>query len=633
MTIGEAWRRARKRRAGRGDARGPGPARTPGAPGVAAAALLALTQALAAAPAAQAQSNAATPSFGECEQVVDDAALRAEVASGARAAMAAATVGLDYGVIVEDSWAAVRFDAKFARIVDAEIAVLREDRAYVERLLDGNIPSRAEEMATRAAEAVFGSDEFAALQAELQAAIAERMGPRVADAEIEARSRAADCVRVFLGQRYAVTISEAFAADARTATVSADINAGGVGTGAAISLAGVVASMLAIVFRRLVQRIVAAIVRRLVGAIAARLIASTTIILGVATIVYELVVGAEGVFPLIKDELTSAETSMEIRAALVEELETAAPERLDARAEQIAADMIERWRSFRASHRAVLELAERTPRFASFVGDQPPGDFETLSVVVTSIKARPPGGDAAVLDALDRGVLNKALQIPGVGRLVEAWSPRGVTVEDLVIWRERAQTRFDRALAAELPTVVGPTDLSDAALDALLALDDPQAARRIAGMSPGARGEALALPRPQLLDLATRFNADELTGLLDSLRPAATAARRAAYLEQLVERPGLITRLNGAAGAIEGSAEPSRALDILLSTNASYNPFAFVDHVQAVTEGRVAPTVLAHRYGWGLAIGVGVPLLIAIGLFRWFLGFIGLRRPRRARGV
>ena len=573
----------------------------------------------------------APPSFGECEKIVNEEELRTQVASGARATMRSAAGKVDYRAIVEGSWDEVRFDPKFARIVDAQIAVLRQDRPYLERLLDGNIPSRAEEMAKKTADAVFGSEEFQALQTELQDEIGRRMEPLVAGADLEARTRATECIRVFLGQRYASTISAAFSHEARTKTIKPEFEVSGAGTVAAFSLAGIVTGILTIVFRRLVRRMVSAVVRRLAGAIAARLAAWASIVLGAALLVYELVVGADGVFPVIRDELTSPQTKQVIQASLVEELSNVAPDQLDTRADDIASEMIVRWRAFRESHRAVLELAAQEPRFRRFVEEQPPENFERLSVIVRSIKAIPPGGDAAVLDALDRGLLSRALKLKAIVRLTETWTPLGVSIIDLVAWSDRTKERFEAALAAKLPLHVKPDELSERALDRLLTLNDARAAERICGMGEPARSEALELDTKQLLDLTTLFESRQLTGLFDAIRPAGTADARASLIETVLEKPGLISRLDQAGPAVAASDKPSVALDILLSRSAKFDPNAFLAHANEVIEGNVAPMILIYRYGWGLAVAAGVVVLLVL----WFLsrilrllGFIFARRRR-----
>ena len=590
--------------------------------------LLASSTAAAQAPdqATQAERPAkpGAPSFGECEQIVTDQELRTQLAGGARSSMRSAMKSIDYEKLVDESWSGVRFDPKFARIVDAQIAILRQDRAYLERLLDGNVPSRAEEMAKKTADAVFNSEEFKALQKELQDEIGKRMEPLVADADIAAQSRAAECVRTFLGSRYATTVSAAFGDEARLAEIKPEFNVGSASTSAVFSLAGIITGLLTIVFRRLVRRIVAAVVRRLAGAIAARLAAWASIVLGAALLVYELVAGAEGVFPVIRDELTSPQTKQTIQRALVDELKKVTPEQLDARADEIAGRMIDRWRTFRTSHRSVLDLAERTPRFRKFVEEQPPDAFERVSVVVSALKAAPPGGDQAVLDALDRGLLAKAMSLPDIVQLSETWTPQGVSLLDLVAWYERTGDKFDAALAARLPLHVRPDQLSKRTLDRLLGLDDPRAAERLARMTEPSLTEALELDDQQLLKLATLFDGRQLTGLFNALRPAANADARTALLKTVLSKPGLISRLDRAGDAVAASEQPSTALDILLSQSSTWDPNALLKHATSVYSGEVAPMVLIYRYGWGLLLIVGLPLLVGLWALKQVFQLLGL---------
>ena len=563
-----------------------------------------------------AQAEPSAPSFGECESIVTDQDLRAQVTRGARTAMRSAAESVDYEEIVKASWAAVRFDLKFTRIVDTQIAILRQDRAYLERLLDGNIPSRAEEMAQRTTEAVFNSPEFQALQIELQEQVGQRLEPRVAGADLETHTRVAECIQVFLGQRYASTVSDVFSEEARAARVELEELTSGAGTSAALSLAGVVAAMLTIIFRRLVRRVVATVVRRLAGALAARLAAWASVVVGVALLAYELVAGADGVFPLIREELTSPETKQTIQRSLIEELSRATPEQLDARADEIAGTMINRWRQFKSNHRAVLELAARDEGFRQFLEDQPPRDFERLSVVVKAIKAMPPGGDEAVLDLLNRGLLTRALELPSVERLIEAWAPHGVSLADLLVWRDRTGDRFEEALANRLPAYVTPDELPDEVLDRLLSFDDARAAGRIAAMREPSRSEALQLDTKQLLALTAQFDDRQLSGLFDSLRPASSRTARAKHLRTIQRQPSLISRLDNAGKAIAMSAEPALALEILLGGS---HPLPPIEQLAMVYERRVSPRVLVHRYGWGLAIVVGVPLMFVL----WLLHGVG----------
>ncbi|MEM7678490.1 MAG: hypothetical protein AAF449_21070, partial [Myxococcota bacterium] len=392
------------------------------------------------------------------------------------------------------------------------------------------------------------------------------------------------------------------------------------------SLAGIVTGLLTIVFRRLIRRIVAAVVRRLAGAIAARLAAWASVVLGAALLVYELVAGAEGVFPVIRDELTSPQTRQTIQASLVDELSSVAPKQLEGRADEIADNMIISWRRFKEGHRAVLELAQRNERFRAFIEDQPPETFERLSVVVQAIKAAPPGGDEAVIEALDRGLLSRALQLPEIVELSETWTPLGVSIIELLRWKDRTGDRFDAALAARLPLHVELDALPQPALERLLALRDERATGRIAAMNEPARTEALQLPTPTLLNLATRFDSEQLSGLMDAVRPARTKEARARMLKTVLDRPGLIRRLKYAGDAIAASDKPAAALGMLLSDSSMWDPKTVLKDLSTAVDGDVRPMVVVYRYGWVLLVIFGVPLFTALWILRKLASIVGLAR-------
>lgn len=586
-----------------------------------AAALCALSLAAPVASAQTTPSPASSPidlSLAECERADDDATLQAELAAQARATMRETTAAIDYRALVLSSWRAIDYDAKFERLVDAKIDVMRSDRSYFERLLDGNIPSRAEEMATRTAALVFESEEFDALQKELGAEISAGLEPAISRADLAVRTHAARCVQGYLDQRYAALVSGVFADDVSDATFSLDANLGA-GASATINLAGVLAAMMVVVFRRVVRRVVASIVRRLAGAIAARLAAWVSVALGAALLIYELVAGADGVFPVIRAELVGDETRIELQNGVVEALSDVGADELEARAQAIAEAIFARWRAFKDAHRAMLALADEEPRFRRFLEDQPRDRFDDLTVITSSLIKD--GGSRAVMEALDRGVLASAMQIPGIGRHLEAWSPRGVGLEALLAWAEKAGTAFERVLQLELPAETAADSFTADDLAKALALDDRQATRLAAALGGEARRDYLASPRSTALQLAERFDAPETARLLTLSRLARTDVMRGVLVERGIETPGLVRRLSATdVAAAEASAAPWKAAEILLDPAPIWNLGALSGNLSSIWAGDVSPLLLWSRYGWWSALFYGPPAL---------LGFIVIRRVAR----
>ncbi|MBX2855448.1 MAG: hypothetical protein KTR21_10685 [Rhodobacteraceae bacterium] len=568
----------------------------------------------------------APPAFGECEQAVDDEALRTELSDRAQSAMRAAMQGVDYRDLVIQSWRSAEMDAKLERIVDAKLDILRADRAYVERLLDGNIPSRAEEMATRAATMVFESPEFAQAQEDLRHQLAGRLEPMVADADAVAQSYAARCVQAFLGARYAQSVQSAFE-DELSNPAPANFEVSGVSTSVALNLSAVIAAMLAVVFRRLVRRIVSAVVRRLAGAIAARAAAWASVLLGALLLVYELIAGADGVFPVIREELLSLDTKLEIQQALVEELENVGPEEFDRRAEVIAELMVARWKQFKQDHRAVLELAEKYPGFRDFLSSVSSEQFDTVTTAVASINRV--GGEEAVLAALDNGVLAAAVDIPGFAVHLDEWGARGVSVEELVAWSALAGDRFEEALRHGLPELLRPDEVTQEELSQVLSLGDRRAIRLAAALTGAQRGELLALEPDLARALAAAFPADRIAALFEMLRPLPLD-ERLPYLRRVAGKTELIDRASArSAAAVANSRAPGQAVSLLLDESPLWSPISAVYAVNAVSSGDVGFGVVAQRYGWALLLVFGLPLLLVFWILRRILRWIMPRRPAR----
>ncbi|MCI4663385.1 MAG: hypothetical protein MRY74_01565 [Neomegalonema sp.] len=594
--------------------------------------VLALTAlAICAAPAANAQT---TPSFADCAAIVDEAALRRDVAAGAKAAMQKAAAKLDYAQIVAKSWGSARFDKRFERIVEGKIKILRAETTYIGRLGDSNVPAYARKMAERVANLVFKSPEFAALQESLMAEIRKNLELSVGKAEATVSGAAASCVRLYLAARYAEIVGVAFADElAGAADAKILVKDKSVGGSAAIGLALILTGVLGIVFRRAIDRIIASLVKRLAGRIAARLTSGLSFITGVVVLSYELIAGADGVFPEIQETLLSEATRVEIQRSVTDELQKVSGDALDKRAASVADALIGRWEAFKRNHAEVLRIAEREPDFAKYLRTQSPQHFEKLSNLVALISAEKPGGDAAVMAALRSGVLARAMNIPKLDTQAEKRAQTGVKVSDLIAWADLAGANYPKALAYGLPSAASRTGLDGKTVEKLLALDTPAQARKIAVLKPELRSLALSLDLDILRPLARDFSTDGVLALLTVAKTTADPSARRLLMERALENPASARILADPAAAqiISNSRSPASALSVLTDAASTWNPFAFFDHVSLVAAGDVSPLALAHRYGWFGAVIIGVPLILTLGLLRSLTrATIGRRRRKES---
>ncbi|MEM6669130.1 MAG: hypothetical protein AAF661_07915 [Pseudomonadota bacterium] len=560
------------------------------------------------------------PQLSECGLEHEDPQLRENLRASSRLAMRVAMENIDFNRAVDDAWTSVGFEQRYERIIDDQIEVLRADTNYLDRLKQANLPGPAEEMATKTVDAVFSSTEFSVLQDDLQDEIGRRLEPDIRTAGLSAQNSSAECVRRFLSARYPGVVGDAFERQ-ETLAVSFDSIATS-GAGATINMAVIISGIIAVIFRRVIARIARAIARRLGVALAARVAAMISAVGGLVLLGYELIAGNEGVFPVVKDEMVSEETLRGMRGDLKRDLASAAPEEMNAVADQIAADLFEKWRRFKTDYAFVLDLRDRNPAFARFLAGRQPDEFFTLATLVGRLRAD--GGEAAVLDAFETGVLEKAIGIPRIEEHLDAWAPRGLDLRTLVDWHDRSAGDFEQVLTFELPTAAQPTDFSREELGRLLSIGERKGVLTVAGLPASDRNEAFALSDERLRRLAVRLDGPRMAAVFATTRALPDAGTRLLYLDRAAERPDLARGLVGAAPAVANSRSPEAALAMLMDPQPLYNVLAVYDHAQIVLDGEVAPQIPVYRYGWWLAVFLGAPLLIVFWILR---GIIRTFRP------
>lgn len=590
-------------------------------------AISAVAAMLSTAPATHAQTAdplTLEPQLSECGLADEDPELRENLRLSSRQAMQSALDQVAFGRAVDDAWVAVDFERRYERIIDDQIEILRADTNYLDRLKQANLPGPAEEMAERTVDAVFGSPEFAVLQDDLQTEIGTRLEPQIRAAGLSTQNTAAECVRRFLSARYPGVVGAAFERQETLAIGSDGISVSG--GGGVINMAAILGGIVALIFRRVLARIARAIARRLGVALASRVAAMISAVGGIVLLGYELITGNDGVFPIVKEEMVAEETLREMRNDLKHDLETAAPGEMAAIADQIAADLYDKWRKFRTDYAFVLDLRDRNPGFARFLAAREPDEFFTLATLVGGLRAE--GGEPAVLAAYEGGVLERAIKIPGIEEHLATWAPRGVGLAALTEWHARSGGAFEQVLKYELPSAAPPGDFSREELGRLLSIGEKKAVLGVAALPAADRADAFALSDEMLRRLAVRLDGPRLAALFGATRPVSETGRRLLYLNRAAERPDLARLLVGAEKAVADSRDPAVALDVLMDAQPIMSPLAVYEHAQLVWSGEVAPAIPVYRYGWWLAAILGLPLLVAFWLLR---GIWRLFRPAPRR--
>ncbi|MEO1293893.1 MAG: hypothetical protein AAFV62_13895, partial [Pseudomonadota bacterium] len=168
---------------------------------------------------------------------------------------------------------------------------------------------------------------------------------------------------------------------------------------------------------------------------------------------------------------------------------------------------------------------------------------------------------------------------------------------------------------------------------ALVAVDNRRAVQAVAALPETVRSDALRLGPERLRRLATRVEGPDLHALFSAVGAVPDPSRRTAVIERVAAEPGLARHLrSGGASAVASSGDPGLALDTLLDVRPIWNPFAAWELAEAVGSGAINPMVPVYRYGWWLTILV-LPVLIAFGMVRWFVGLFMPRRRTVVREV
>jgi hypothetical protein len=310
--------------------------------------------------------------------------------------------------------------------------------------------------------------------------------------------------------------------------------------------------------------------------------------------------------PQIQASLTSPEVEAAIQAELVAAIEPELRLELPQLGRTIANELYGEWLDFQRSYRQVLSLAEEDARLAAYLGDDT--DLPRLASIVDL--ALVAGGRDGLSRMLDDGSLAQLLALPDAG--LEIFRATG-SAETAQAWADLAGVRLDQVVAAELYKHKAPADLDRRQLDALLAVDDPQAVANLMLLDRAALDRLLALSTASLAQLARQLSPGQLTWL-SSYVARMSQEQVNQLVTRVLDRPELMARLadDGVQSFVVQSGDVDRTLAFL---DAPTDAATLADHLLKLAAGAVPLRLFAFRYGWPLTAGaVGLPLLLALAL-------------------
>ncbi len=571
--------------------------------------------------------------FQEC-QAVDEATLRDELNRLAQQTFVEDQATLDLAGMVAAHWDTLGVDAVIQAEVDAAVAQVRQDTGYWERFLSGWSGDKAEELAQRVASQAFGSTAFRAKMDELSQALGQDLAEALAG--MAARSASANllCVQDFIGQRFSATMADLFTQEIQAELANVDFSQVDVDLGMPFleanpkALAGLGVIVGAQVARRVATRIAERVAERVVGRIlgkaAGTLIPLVGWVVGGGLIVWDLIEGADGALPQIRDHLVSPETRAAIQAQVVDELNLVLAEQSPNLARSVSNEIYSRWVDFRARYRRVLDWAERDPRFRRLLEDAHPEDVERLARLVTVAEDVLAPEEAARFVGSQAFERILALGDVGVTLLAHSGDPAVV-----LAWADLAGASLEQVVAVELYRVASPGDFPDRdALEQVLALEDPAVIAGIMALPSDRRRVLLRLPVAQVRRLIATLDTPDLDWLaryLEDMDP------RTGYVlvDRVLADPTLMDQLR--YEEIRRLVVSSRNLPetlAFLQAPEEASPLekaaSLVEDTGKVAQGDVPWMLFWRKYGPWTILGGGLAVLLVLFLL---LRLLWPRRP------
>ncbi len=589
-------------------------------------------------PASTAVNEAAVPSSGrsrpamqrqeyEACQSRDEAQFRDAIERVTLAALQGSIRNLDYRPIVAEAWRKGNIDEVVSRRIDVVLEELKQETSWSELISSLASRETQEKLAKSAAERVYGSPEMRRAIETLATGVGRHVGERLELATADAAEPTTRCLEAFLGPRYGSTVARVVATDAgKEFAIDAVKGAAPVSRGSVLveSKEGL-AGLVAVIMRRQLGNLSARVGQRLVGAVLGRVVSVVAGGVGVVLIAKDIWELRNGVLPIIASEMKAPSTRDKVQAELSISVATEIESHLKEIAKRTSDRVIDIWHEFRRAHGKVLELAERNAAFKAFIDNVSPSNLSRLDEVVAL--QLPQGGEARLLARVADGSLAEAVERWPSGVLDIARDRR--SLEAGFKWRALAgDALVPKLLELEVHRLADPDQLTRAALERILRLDDRVASGRLATIAGSRLEPLLEVGDADLKRLARALSAIELTSLSGYL----TALERPAshrLLAAVAEVPSRMQAISPAhvREAILASRDQRAALDMMLRSGDLLDLGELVRDVDIARSGAVSPRLLLWRYPGALAAVAIIGLVLLLLLWRAIAG----RRPGARR--
>jgi hypothetical protein len=557
----------------------------------------------------------------EACQARDETAFRGAIEKISVRALKAGTDNVDYRAVVGDAWRRGGLDEIIDKRVDLAVDEVRQESSWANLLQSLAYEQKAKELATVVAERVYRSDAMKAALEELALGVGKEVGRQMELASEDAAEPALACLKAFVGARYGTTVARTAIGDAgKELAVDPEKATTEISSGAVLrQSSGGIAGAAVLVLRRQLANMASRVGQRIVGSVLARLVSVAAGGVGLVLIAKDIWDLRHGVLPIIAAEMKSTDNKSKVK----DELARGFKEQISLHTEEIGAAMASRvvdiWRDFRSAHAQALDLAERNEEFKAFLDSLNPQSLPRLDEVVSLVLAAE--GEAGLLKRLGDGSLNEAVNVLAAPAMEIARETRSID----------AGLKWAALSGAQLPNVVelglyrrtSPDTLSKASLGRILALGDPLAIQRLAGIERAARDALFELEDGELKSLARSLTESELETLSRYLTGLQKEPRER-VLRAVAASPARMQSLasDRVRVAVVASTDQTAAVGMMLRPSSAVDPHAIAEDFRLVADGRVSPILLWEKH----------PIAIVAGLIVMAIVLLMLRRllfPRR----
>ncbi len=580
--------------------------------------------------------QAASPSqdytFQECDGVAE-ATLRDELNRIAQEAAAGEQGKLAIRALVARNWVALDMDSAVDQAIDQAVAQVRQEEDYWNRFLSGWSPEKAQEFTAKVTNYAFSGEAFQAKLDALSAAVAGDLSEKLTAISAKSASSTLLCVQSFIGDRYSGTMATLFQEEIQQeveklelspeessqVTVLLESHTKGL-AGLGVIIGTQIVKRLA---RKLAQRIAGKVLGRILGKAASSLVPLAGWIIGGGLIVWDLIESGNGSLPQIqaalKEEDVKAGIRDEITAAVTDELDAELPRM----AREVSNDIYSSWLDFKSKYRRVLAMAEQNPAFQAILDDTPVTEVYKLATLL-DIAAQ--ALDPLTLQAsFEDGRFERVFNLPQEAFAILA---TGGSLDETIAWAELAGADVEQVAALEIHKLKSAQDFADRqALEAVLALEDPERIAKLLLLDPEAMDALLGLSTEHLKPLVDGYTVDDLTWLAGYVAEMDQEPKNQ-LIGRLLDDPTVLQELKSerVKELVVKSPNVERTLEVLApSEKRQASPVqALVEDSSGLLNGEIPLAIFWRRYGTWRNLGLLAAGLLALAL----LAMLFWRRSR-----